>query len=71
MTKMVPIPGESLVPLSAVEFLEPGVSSSEVEPLGFVAVVPTALSNPQSDSKPAATAWIRFGPLSEHHLDPS
>ena len=63
MTKMVPIPGGSLVHLSAVEFLVPGDVSSEVEPLGFMAVVPTALSNPQSDSKSAATAWIRFGPL--------
>ena len=44
MTKMVPIPGESLVHLSAVEFLVPGDVSSEVEPFGVVAVVPTALS---------------------------
>ena len=62
MKKMVPIPSESLVHLS-VEFLVLGDVSSEVEPFGVMAVVPTALSIPQSDSKPTATAWIKFGPL--------
>ena len=59
---MAPISGESLDHYAA-EFLEPGDVSSEVEPFGVVAVVPTALSTPQSDSKPTATAWIMFGPL--------
>ena len=67
---MVPISGESL-DHHATEFLELGDVSSEIEPFGVVAVMPTALSSPQSDSKLVATAWIMFGPLSGHHLDPS
>ena len=70
MEEVVPIPGESLVHLSAMEFVAPG-DSSIVEPFGVVAVVPTALSIPQSDSKPVAIVWIMFGPLSGHHLNPS
>ena len=66
----VPIRTWFLDHLSEREFLAPG-DSSVVEPFGIVAIVPTALSNPQSDSKPVAIVWIMFGPLSGHHLDPS
>ena len=56
MKEVVPIPGESLDHLSAVEFVAPR-DSFVVEPFGVVAAVPTALSIPQSDSKPIAIVW--------------